>query len=52
VKSESDLGILTGVGTKLVDVVTGVLSARHEHALEISAARNLVNSGGIATEPR
>jgi hypothetical protein len=39
-------GILTGVATVLVDVVTGVLIERHEQALEISAARNLVNSAG------
>ncbi len=41
------MGILTGDATVLVDVVTGVLIERHEQALEISAARNLVNSAGI-----
>jgi hypothetical protein len=40
---------LTIVGTITVDVVSGVLSERHEQALEISVARNLLSSGGIET---
>jgi hypothetical protein len=41
---------LTSVGTVLVDVTFGVGIERHEQALEISVARNLLNIEGIEKE--
>jgi hypothetical protein len=35
-----------------VVVVTGLLIERHEQALEICAARNLVSGGGMTAAPR
>ena len=41
---------LTSVGTVLVHVTFGVGIERHEQALEISVARNLLNIKGIEKE--